>query len=333
MRAAFEAIPTDKAPPAVKAKQAGEATLPRERETPAAFKAIQAAFKAIPATFKAIPATFRSVPGRAKKRAEAGTVVEGDAYVPVKPPRRPLPVRQLLYALGGGLALVAFVFLAWRLLPHGSPALSVVSDPSGAIVSLNGEQMGETPFEVAILDVSEARLQVTLEGYARVDTFLVFDDDPLALSLVLQRERAPRPATELVVTSMPPGAQVFVDGEPRGQTPLGLDNVGQGPLTVRVERLGYQAWQQDGVLPGQTDTLHAELQPNQLPGENGPPVPDPPPDKDWPPVVEPLCDAAALIEQIMALTTACPSKSDSTERANCFVERDGLSNELDRCTQ
>ncbi len=356
MSAAFEAIPAANAVPSARAISADETSPAGDKAAPAVFKAIQAAFKAIPATFKATPAA-------PLKRAAAETVVEEDAYVPVKPPRRPIPIRSLLYALGGGLAFVALVLLVWWLLPRelqSSAALSVVSDPSGAVVFLNGEEVGETPLEMLELDVNEGDLRVTLEGYVRVDTHLVFGADPLALRLVLQRrgELLSGRDAGFVVTSMPSRATVFVNDRRRGLTPYRLDSVGLGPLTVRVEAAGHLVWRQTGVLPGQTDTLHATLQPVQIivanpPPRDRPPVnlrpdtppsdprPDTPPDDprpDPPPVdpppTDPSCDRAALEETIAKLEETCSlSEPNSLARSTCNSNVDRLRRDLARCGQ
>ena len=112
------------------------------------------------------------------------------------------------------------------------------------------------------LDLAEVRLQVTLADYTPVDTLLVLGDDLLPVMLVLQRQRGrpPGQVAGLVVTSTPPRATVFVNDQRRGLTPYRLDSVERGPLAVRVEAAGHVVWRQTGVLPGQTDTLHAELQ-------------------------------------------------------------------------
>jgi TonB family protein len=55
-------------------------------------------------------------------------------------------------------------------------------------------------------------------------------------------ERSPVPAAgALRVESVPPGAQVTVNGVPRGRTPLDLDAVPFGPYEVRIDRRGYES--------------------------------------------------------------------------------------------
>ena len=46
----------------------------------------------------------------------------------------------------------------------------------------------------------------------------------------------------LAVNSDPPGAQVFVNGEPAGMTPLTLARVPAGSRAVRIELEGYETW-------------------------------------------------------------------------------------------
>jgi hypothetical protein len=46
----------------------------------------------------------------------------------------------------------------------------------------------------------------------------------------------------LVVESLPPGAEVFVDGKAVGTTPLVLARVDAGEHAVRLEREGYRRW-------------------------------------------------------------------------------------------
>ena len=363
MSAAFEAIPAANAVPSARAISADETSPAGDKEAPAGDKAAPAVFKAIQAAFKAIPATFKATPAAPLKRAAAETVVEEDAYVPVKPPRRPIPIRSLLYVLGGGLAFVAFVLLVWWLLPRelqSSAALSVVSDPSGAVVFLNGEEVGETPLEMLELDVNEGDLRITLEGYVRVDTHLVFGADPLALRLVLQRrgELLSGGGAGFVVTSIPSRATVFVNDRRRGQTPYRLERVGLGPLTVRVEAAGHVVWRRTGVLPGQTDTLHATLQPVRIivanpPPRDRPPVnprpdtpppdlrpdtppddqrPDPPPDD--PPPTDPSCDVAALTALITKEQESCLlHEPQSIARSNCEANVGRLRRQLNSCRQ
>ena len=57
---------------------------------------------------------------------------------------------------------------------------------------------------------------------------------------VIPEEAAPAPSDgRLLVRSMPPGAEVVVNGESRGTTPLALANLPHGPYDVEVTLAGY----------------------------------------------------------------------------------------------
>jgi len=76
----------------------------------------------------------------------------------------------------------------------------------------------------------------------------------------------PRPAANtpgvLVVDSRPPGANVYVDGQLRGQTPLTVPNVTPGEHGVRLQLDGYDEWiDAVRVAAGSKQRVAASLEP------------------------------------------------------------------------
>jgi hypothetical protein len=70
----------------------------------------------------------------------------------------------------------------------------------------------------------------------------------------------PPPEAELIVRTMPPGAQVFVDGEKRGTTPSRVRIASPGPHTVRFAHPGYRDAERAGQwLPGDSGILDVTL--------------------------------------------------------------------------
>jgi hypothetical protein len=66
----------------------------------------------------------------------------------------------------------------------------------------------------------------------------------------------------LTITSQPSGAEVMVDGEPRGTTPLELTNVSVGEHTVEITREGYvPAVVNTIVNDGENTTVDRTLEP------------------------------------------------------------------------
>lgn len=115
-----------------------------------------------------------------------------------------------------------------------------IETPATASVSVDGEELGTAPgeFELAPgkhrIDIAAARFQpfsgeLEVEGAGKVQTFAP--------------ELMPNWAN-VSVTSEPAGAQVFVDGELRGTTPLTTEILaGNHPLELRLE--GFKPWTTD----------------------------------------------------------------------------------------
>jgi hypothetical protein len=72
--------------------------------------------------------------------------------------------------------------------------------------------------------------------------------------------RRPVPEAELLVESLPSGAEIFVDGERRGVTPARVRTRNMTPVTVRVSHQGYRDAETTGQwLPGDTESLRFSL--------------------------------------------------------------------------
>jgi hypothetical protein len=85
----------------------------------------------------------------------------------------------------------------------------------------------------------------------------------------LRSTSAPAPATaatdstgSLQVASRPSGAQVFVDDNLIGTTPLLLSNVAAGPRSLRIELSGYKIWMRSVLIePSARSRVSASLEP------------------------------------------------------------------------
>ena len=116
-----------------------------------------------------------------------------------------------------------------------SGAISIISDPAGAEVTVNGIVRGVTPLEVK--DVPKGRAAVTfkLDGFAEeVRELAMRAGDRQTLSIVL----SPLPGS-LHLASVPDGARFYLDEEARGQGPLAITGLKPGAYRVRAELAGY----------------------------------------------------------------------------------------------
>ena len=131
------------------------------------------------------------------------------------------------------VALVTYLAMGAYLAGRG-PVLSVVSEPPGASVRVNGvPHPGATPLRVEGLEDGETvQLEVVLAGHAPFSTAVQVSEEPREVHALLA------PLRRVSVVSEPPGALVECDGEELGATPvdLGERNVGDElNLVVRIE--------------------------------------------------------------------------------------------------
>lgn len=83
---------------------------------------------------------------------------------------------------------------------------------------------------------------------------------PLVLSAWDAIGHRPIPEAELLVESLPSGAEIFVDGERRGVTPARVRTKNIAPVRIRVSHPGYRDAETTGQwLPGDTETLRFSL--------------------------------------------------------------------------
>ncbi len=74
--------------------------------------------------------------------------------------------------------------------PRKSALLSVVSDPSGATVLVNGHMIGATPERAILLQPGEYRVTVEKKGYKQESSSVTLGpDDAVSLSFDMQKER------------------------------------------------------------------------------------------------------------------------------------------------
>jgi TonB family protein len=156
--------------------------------------------------------------------------------------------------------------------------LSVLTDPEGASIFLNGEARGVTPFQQADLALGSYVIRLEKQGFKSADHAVELTENnpkatlgPISLEKMVVR---PTRAT-FSVESTPAGASVSVDGKPAGATPLPRLQVQPGKRTVRLEKEGFKPWEREvEISAGETKTVSAHLQPVET--RPAPPPPRPP---------------------------------------------------------
>jgi len=182
------------------------------------------------------------------------------------PKLRALPPKWLALGAGIFVAMIVALFLIFSgaepspdavtdTLVVESGTLRVTTEPEGALVFLDGEKRGTTPFSLDALPLGDYALRVERSGYLPEELSASLTGDlPLAnFKLVL----IPAPAY-LLVRSSPAGARVVIDGQRVGTTPTERYGVAPGSRVVRILRTGYLPWE-DTVSARSGETIDIDV--------------------------------------------------------------------------
>jgi hypothetical protein len=152
-----------------------------------------------------------------------------------------------------------------------SGRLLVRSKPAGAAVMVDGQSRGVTPLALRELVLGAHTIEVTHPGHdTRRRRVTLSERRPeRSLDFVLRPTKVPTPAAaatdstgSLQVASRPSGAQVFIDDNLIGTTPLLLSNVATGSRHLRVELSGYKIWTTSvRIEPSARRRVSASLEP------------------------------------------------------------------------
>ncbi len=112
--------------------------------------------------------------------------------------------------------------------------LEIASSPSEASVNVDGEFRGRTPIALRLSPGRAHRVALSKPGYETITRELsVAADSGRRLQIDLSPQYG-----EIAVVSAPPGAEVWVDGQPRGSTPATLELTAVSH-TIHIRLEGY----------------------------------------------------------------------------------------------
>ena len=155
--------------------------------------------------------------------------------------------RSALPVLGGGAATTAV-----------DSSASIDSRPPGANITIDGVAHGKTPAKIPI-SPGRHTLDISFEGTTRS---LVLEVEP-GTNVSQYVEFAPPPSRVTVgrldVGSDPSGAQVTLDGEAKGRTPLSLPSVAAGEHTVVISSGSNTVTRRVTVAAGTTASIFAAV--------------------------------------------------------------------------
>jgi hypothetical protein len=162
--------------------------------------------------------------------------------------------------------------------------LLVRSTPSGARVFVDDHEYGVTPAHVRDLAVRMHRIRVILAGYITEERAVPITSATPAQSITVELRRpqatsaqeltpAVNPPGEAVgamsVDSHPVGANVYIDGQLVGKTPVSLSRIAAGSHEVRLELEAHHGWSSlVRVVPGGPNRVTASLEEDDQPKES-----------------------------------------------------------------
>jgi hypothetical protein len=144
-----------------------------------------------------------------------------------------------------GLLLLSANLLA----PSSAADTTINSDPPGASVFLNGRLVGATPVTFGSVPAGIYLLRLERDGF----TPLARKVDVPANGITVNEKLAPQQSGTLIVDFAPKGAEVLLDGELAGHTPLTIERVPVGVYELLIRKPKYDSYsRQIAVKPGAT---------------------------------------------------------------------------------
>ncbi len=137
-----------------------------------------------------------------------------------------------------------------------SVTLTVNSEPDNATMWIDDKYVGVTPLSVKELAPGHHFIKLSKREHMPWTKLveLVYAEEKLTAKL------APKPKGTLSVDSVPPQADVYIDGEYEGKTPFEKKNVDANRYSIRVEKEQFVTWEAEAeIRPGQEARVKAEL--------------------------------------------------------------------------
>jgi hypothetical protein len=138
--------------------------------------------------------------------------------------------------------------------PSVGKSLTIASAPSGAEVKLDGEPRGTTPLTLTDLDVEEGQVQslaFNLKGHEPLVEKITWTQAEQTVAVTLKPSLKKRVIT---VKTIPDDANVYIDGKPRGETPLSfeMEFADADEFNILIQSKGYDDLSKKIVVPSDT---------------------------------------------------------------------------------
>lgn len=139
--------------------------------------------------------------------------------------------------------------------PKDTGELKVVSPVPNADVFVDGASVGKVPYDKQIAG-GEHFVVVQVEGYKKFE--LKVRIEPGQTQTVSAELKA---VGALRILSTPPGANVLINGQPQGHTPLEMNELEVGTTVVQLEQPGYKDYSETiEIVGGKSGVIQAQME-------------------------------------------------------------------------
>ncbi len=121
--------------------------------------------------------------------------------------------------------------------------IMVYSNPSGAIVTLDGGSWQYSPASFTDISTGGHSIQITMSGYQPYGTSAYVTAGQTATVNAYLVPNTPQPQTGSInVVTSPNGADIYVDGNYKAESPHVVTNLAPGSHTLRLHKAGYDEY-------------------------------------------------------------------------------------------
>lgn len=131
----------------------------------------------------------------------------------------------------------------------------IKTEPDSAVVFVDDSVRGMSPLNIANLKSGEHGIIIKKKGfYQKKISLLVDSSSSKELSIILQKPGS------IVITSDPPGSEVYWSGEKKGVTPLNLTLIKPGNYSLQIKKDQFLTFEKSlTVMSGKSDSVFCKL--------------------------------------------------------------------------
>ncbi|MBT5307422.1 MAG: PEGA domain-containing protein, partial [Candidatus Scalindua sp.] len=134
--------------------------------------------------------------------------------------------------------------------------VSITSEPSNAIILINSNEVGKTPFAITDHAPGTHTVELRMDGYETWTKSVDFEQGKkVAIAAELKMKEG-----SISISSNPSEAFINIDGKKTGKTPVTITDLSPGTHLVEVRMDGYEDWSENvDIIGDKENTLTVEL--------------------------------------------------------------------------